>query len=842
MKKPFLLLLALVLGRLVFAAYVKNVPQTITQPDGKIIHCLASGDEFYHWLHDAEGFTIVMNPADGFYYYAILSGDSIIPSRYAAGTVNPSGTGLVKGINISERRYAELRRNYQSRLKSTQETPTQGHVNGLCIYISFDGDSVFSMSRAYFKEMWSAADQPSVQDYFAEVSYGTLDLQVSHFPAGPDNVTASYRDIHKRNYYLPKSGSNPGGYEEDAQEREHSLLKAAVEHIVNQIPANLNVDINSDGVVDNICFVIQGEATGGDIFWPHTSGLTSWDVRIKGARILPYSLTMELGFGCGVISHELGHLFGAPDLYHYYNSAPTPVGGWCLMDGTAEPPQGICGFIRLKYNHWILKLPEITESGVYSLRPLTSPVNNLYKVKSPYSRSEYFLLEYRRREGRYESSAPGTGLLVYRINPDAGNGNADGPPDEIYVYRPGGSLAKEGNWGKAPLLAPTRTAINDDTDPYPFLYNSGKGGPGGLDLFNVSAGGDSITFEIKIEKLFPVRGLDYIPGNGIIDLSWEPAFVEGISAFTIYRNGINYATSTLPAFRDTVTEDRTYTYSVSVFYQGVATGESALGSTVTYTPKKIMPLPYKEDFEQPGHGWKIKGNGEGFQWGDGTSLAMNSINTTRFLGANSAAAGPNNRCLDFAVTPRLNLSNKSSVFIHFDYSLKRRPQLDSLGIFFRRNRNENWIPVIDLPISGIGIPFKWKKYNLEVPSDAYTGEAQLGFLYNDGDGVGFGAAVDNVVIDEEPASGIDPEVLGLSIKIYPNPAADEITLAVLKGKDGGATLRLVSIDGKTVWSEVRRNLNEGDEKISLKGYSGGLYYLVIETADEVIIRPVVKQN
>ena len=48
-------------------------------------------------------------------------------------------------------------------------------------------------------------------------------------------------------------------------------------------------------------------------------------------------------------------------------------------------------------------------------------------------------LEYRRKQGLYEVNTPGVdnGLLVYRINTCCG-GNADGPPDEVYIYRPGG--------------------------------------------------------------------------------------------------------------------------------------------------------------------------------------------------------------------------------------------------------------------------------------------------------------------------------------------------------------------------------------------------------------------
>lgn len=847
MKRITLITFGLFLSHLIFADNVKNIPQTITQPNGKIINCLGSGDEYYHWLHDANGYTIVMNPQDGFFYYGIQSGETVTPSKYIAGTVNPASVGLEKGVKISERLYAERRAKFEAPLKSVSGTPTKGLVNSLCIYISFADDSVFTRNRKYFKGLWSATDKSSVQDYYWEISYNTLDLEIYHFPVSPDTITVSYKDIYPRHYYLPKSTTNPDGYDGDNANREHSMLKRAVEFIQNQVPATVNVDVNSDGIVDNICFVIQGNSSAwADLLWPHAWSLFSYDVRLKGAKINGYFLTMENGFGAGTMCHELGHVFGAPDLYHYSGSGhtgPDAVGGWCLMCGSADPPQSICGFLKLKYNHWISELPEITESGVYSLKPLSQPTNNLYKIVSPFSRTEYFVLEYRKKEGRYESSAPGTGLVVYRINPGAGSGNAGGPPDEVYVYRPGGSITEVGSLGSAAMIAPSRTAINDKSDPNSFLWNDGQSGPGGLDLFNVSAAGDSITFEVKIIHLFPPTELNYSPGNGVVDLSWQPSMAQGLSTYYIYRNGIRYANTTLSTFRDNdVTEGQTYTYYVTAYYQGEYTGESAKSNEVTYTPKGILVLPYKEDFEQPGHGWKIKGNVEGFQWGDATSLAMQTINTTKFLGANSVAAGQNTLCSDYAITPRLNLFGKNKVYIHFDYALKRWQQLDHLRIFFRRNRDETWVPIIDLPTSGTGAGYKWRKYNLELPADSYTAEAQIGFQYDDGNDFGYGAAIDNVVIDEQATSGVETNLENIAINLYPNPAGDETTLEISGNYSGKVTLKLISIDGKILWSKIRQNQTEGSETINLKGIAKGMYYIVVERADEVIIKSLVKQN
>ncbi len=849
MRRLILLIIGLLNAGLIFADNVKNIPQTIIQPNGKVIHCLGSGDEYYHRLHDANGYTIVMNPVDGYFYYGIISGDKVVPSKYVAGTVNPANVGLDNEAKISDHLYAELRNNHNAHLKSTNQTQTTGIVNSLCIYISFADDSVFTYNRGHFKQLWSATDHSSVRDFFNEISYNTLDLEVSHFPASPDSITVSYKDIFPRNYYLPKSAANPGGYDGDVAEREHGMLKRAVEFVQNQIPANLNVDMNNDGILDNVCFVIRGQSSAwSDLLWPHEWGLFTYDVRINGAKISNYILTMEEGFGTGTLCHEIAHAFGAPDLYHYSSTktGPDAVGTWCLMCGSADPPQGICGFLKYKYNHWIDTLPEITKSGVYSLKPLSEAKNNLFKIKSPFSKDEYFVLEYRKKSGRYDSSVPGTGLLVYRINQTAGNGNAGGPPDEVYIYRPGGSMTAEGSINLAAMSAPGINAINDNTDPFCFLYHSGEGSKGGLNLSDISIAGDSIRFEVTIPNLFTPVNLCYNPGSGTVDLYWTAIVSPDLKGYHVYRDGILYASTTQNSFCDTKVFDKvTYDYSVSAFYEGQNKGESGQSNKVIYTPTCVKLLPYKENFELPGHGWIIKDNVDGFRWGDDNDLGMETTNPSKFIGVNSIAAGYGTVCSDFAITPRLNLFGKTKVFAHFDYAFKSWQQHDSLKIFYRTARTSPWVKIIDMETCGTSALYVWNRFNIEIPAESYTSEAQLGFEYSDGDdgnSTGFGAAIDNVVIDEVATSGINENQVGLAINMYPNPAKDETTLNISGNNSGEATLKLITADGRAIWSDIRHNFTSGQEKISLRGLSAGVYYLVVETGNEVTVRSLIKQN
>jgi hypothetical protein len=298
----------------------------------------------------------------------------------------------------------------------------------------------------------------------------------------------------------------------------------------------------------------------------------------------------------------------------------------------------------------------------------------------------------------------------------------------------------------------------------------------------------------------------------------------------------------MSTFRDnSVVEGETYSYVISAYYQGQYTGESKLSNTVVYTPLPIQELPYREDFEEIGHGWKIKNNVEGFQWGDAAGLAMNTTNLTKFLGANSVAAGNGTICSDFAITPRLNLRNKAKVYIHFDYTLKRWQQLDHLKVFCRRSTYESWIPVIDLPVSPIGGQYRWKKYNLEIPADAYNGEAQIGFQYDDGNDLGFGAAIDNVVVDELATSGIEDNISNITVSVFPNPASENATIDITGANGSRLTMKLIGSDGKTIWSEVRSGLYNGQEAVNLTGLAKGIYYVVIESDAEVIVRSLVKK-
>ena len=93
------------------ATWFENIPRVIYQPDGHQIECFITGDQYARRLHDRDDFTILQDPADGFYYYAKkdIHGE-IFPSPFMVGRDDPLASDLVPGYFITQEEY-EVKKN-----------------------------------------------------------------------------------------------------------------------------------------------------------------------------------------------------------------------------------------------------------------------------------------------------------------------------------------------------------------------------------------------------------------------------------------------------------------------------------------------------------------------------------------------------------------------------------------------------------------------------------------------------------------------------------------------------------------------------------------------------------
>jgi M6 family metalloprotease-like protein len=491
------------------AAPLKNHPITLSQPNGVKIHCFISGDEYFHWVHDKDGYTIVQDLQTAYYTYAVLVDGLPAPSRHIAGEADPAAAGFVKYVLPSKERMAGLTVPLRGALPGNQarlsNAPTKGTISNIVVFVRFSDEAEFSRQVGPYESMFNSnsVGANSLRNYYREVSYTKLTINSSFYPAPAGGVVVSYQDSHPRRYYQPYSSTNPEGYKggNDSQERadrEWALVASAINAIRSQVSSTLIVDSDGDGCVDDVCVIIKGQADPwGSILYPHQWASDSLNVSINGKQAYTYNIQVESivdSQGVFTLCHEMGHSLGVPDLYNYY-SGGFPVTSWDVMADGMQPVH-MGAYIKYRYCKWIESVPTINPGGTSTINPLTSSTQNVYRINSPRSSTEYYIVEFRKKTSSFENRLPGEGLIFYRINTAMdGQGNWNGPPDEVYIYR----ALKSGNlWydniENAYFSAEAgRVRINHFTDPSGFLSD---GSAGGLDISNISAVGDTMSFTL----------------------------------------------------------------------------------------------------------------------------------------------------------------------------------------------------------------------------------------------------------------------------------------------------------------------------------------------------------
>lgn len=502
------LFLVLCLTRAV-ANYVEKQPFEITQPDGTKYSAYISGDEYYRQVHDEQGYTILIQPRTGYAVYAVPGGDGIVASGHIVGRVNPASLGIRPHLMPPE---ALIRARFEEeqRLRQIYRANPVGTINSLVAFVRFEEQDEFPVTKTYnqYSDMFNLMDSPSLKDYYDEISSGQLTINSFLYPAPDGNGhVVSIEVPWERGYFSPYvEGVNDDGYptSADGGQRKRELFNYVVDQLDTMVAPDLNIDMDNDGRVDGLTLIVCGPTDAwGDVLWPTSTTSGTPFHSINGKFVHSVILNLQLSLGISVICHEMGHQIGAPDFYHYRQWEPwksiNPVSIWCLM--ASDAAQHWLTHNKWKYGHWFDEIPTITPTSAqatYSLAAVNDSRYSCYKISTSLP-NQYYMLEFRKKAGLYETHLPGSGLIVYRVMTNV-NGNADGPPDEIYVYRPNGTLTENGDPGNAYFsLESGRTEIFNGANPSPWLYaDTLSTVAGDIVITNVgSSAGNSISFTVS---------------------------------------------------------------------------------------------------------------------------------------------------------------------------------------------------------------------------------------------------------------------------------------------------------------------------------------------------------
>ena len=517
MKKLFILCILLTTVIVMNAAPVEWMSVKRVQPKGDTLHCFVTGDEFFHRLHDADNYTIVLNPETGWYVYAQEEKGMLVPTEWVPGRVDPATVGLKPGLMPS--------RAYLQKKHTAWEVPQQyrpvspktsgrnhGTLNNIVIFIRFsDEQTCTSVTPAAMNSKFndSSANAVSLYSYLKVASFNKLNVVTHFYPALSGSTVMSYQDSLPRGYFQPYSSSNPQGFDpyddQERMEREFDLLERAVNWINanSLIPTSLNIDMDNDGLIDNVCFVVSGSTDGwSDLLWPHKWSLYDRVVNINGKRV--YTFNFQLAgsgdhyFGVSTLCHEMTHTLGCPDLYHYYDyTSIQPAGSWDLMESNATPPQMTNSLFKYKYLNWFDSIPQLTDSGRYTIQSLATGPNRAYKIASRNS-NQWYILEYRNTSDRFDATIPGRGLLVWRYNDVYNADNAgfnDDTPHEMWLFRPGSNNDfTQGDISAAAFGVNSRNTFGPNSNPHPYLCSGTSDNSFELTDIAVSADYSSVSF------------------------------------------------------------------------------------------------------------------------------------------------------------------------------------------------------------------------------------------------------------------------------------------------------------------------------------------------------------
>ncbi len=450
-------------------------------------------------------------------------------------------------------------------------TPNKGVVNNIVISIRFADQPKTELNVQVYDSIFNDMNTLSFKRYFMETSNGQLSINSTYFPKTTTNEILEYQDDKPRNYYCwYDEATNPDGYpSDDWQTREKELLQKALNFVEDELEASgLDFDANNDGVIDNVNFFIQGSDINSHIIYPHANRYSTCTVLGKKA-IYNVNNTGYFINVVGTICHEFYHSLGAPDLYQYNSYFLMPVGSFDIMatgGGTS------LAYMKLKYGKWFDEIPEITEPGTYSLQPLSKNPFACYKIKSPNSTTEYFVLEYRKREGLIDSlrypRGYDEGLIIYRIN-TLYEGNKAGPKDEVYMYRPDGMPQENGKLHQAAFSANSgRTTFSDTSNPSCFLSN---GDLGGIKITEIGDLGETISFKVEeLSKLPAPKNLALTKDKDIIQLNWDSPTSQNTKGYNVYKVGssskLNSQLITETTFNDTLDFTGDLFYRVTAVY------------------------------------------------------------------------------------------------------------------------------------------------------------------------------------------------------------------------------------------------------------------------------------
>lgn len=387
-----------------------------TGADGKEHTVYLHGNEYFHYMTDAEGVWLDETTL------APLSEEQK-NARIQAGTqaavhrAPRQQTGVGDQPNIAPRGLVILV-SFSDVTFSTPRDTMDNMLNG----------AHYSRKYQYWnsdKKRVQVTASGSARQYFQDQSYGAYNPVFD--VVGPVSVSKGYA-------YYGANGSD-GTIDLNA----HEMVQEACAKAANAGADFSQYDNDHDGYVDFVYLIYAGfgEADGGgeNTIWPHQSDVSYYGYKHNGKYIGRYACGSEKNNiskvydGIGTFCHEFSHVLGLPDLYETNRELQGlhTLFDWDVLDygcynNDSNTPPAYSAYERF-YMGWLtprlLSAPEyvtlhpMNEGQGESLMISTANTHNM--VGWDPNPEKFYLLEVRKKEG-WDKHLPGEGMLITKIS------------------------------------------------------------------------------------------------------------------------------------------------------------------------------------------------------------------------------------------------------------------------------------------------------------------------------------------------------------------------------------------------------------------------------------------
>lgn len=489
-----------------------------TQPDGTSFEVRGWGDQHSAVFETLDGYTLVRNPATGFYEVAQLSEDgaALEPAPGPRGNLDGARVSVPPGLRIHRdaarargmegalrmggRRCDRRREERKNLMRASRalggpimappQRATVGDFVGLCLLIDFP-DEPGTIPRDEVENFCNQegytgfGNKGSVFDYFRDNSIGRCRYT---------NIVAEYyRAQHPKSHYTDPN------IQQGVRARQ--LILEAIAHLqANNFDFAL-LTADSDGFVYamNIYYAGEVENNWAEGLWPHAWHLANPVQVAPGKALFDYQFTdMSQQLTLGTFCHENGHMLcDYPDLYDYGGESGG-AGAYCLMcaGGNIDEknPVHISAYLK-RLSGWANSLTPIQHNDTIALRAGENDFAIFAK-----DTAEYFIIENRAKTGR-DASLPDAGLAVWHVDEEGNNSNEQMTPSQHYelsLEQADGQFHLESirSYGDATdLYGEANQRFADSTTPSSKWWD---GTTSNLDVFDISAPGNEMTFRARL--------------------------------------------------------------------------------------------------------------------------------------------------------------------------------------------------------------------------------------------------------------------------------------------------------------------------------------------------------